>query len=132
MRSQAYWLNGRGVGARWDGTYNYAGQGSSYMGSCDGPKRSGTAEQIQGADRANLQRFINAQMAAYEKANGWIFWTWKTEAAPEWDYRALANAGIIKVPAGPAGERLPFPDPHRCTRKDTLADWSFLDPGICG
>lgn len=104
MSLQAYWLNGRGVGARWDGTYNYEGQGSSYIGSCDGPKRSGTADQIQGADRTNLQRFINAQMAGYEKANGWIFWTWKTEAAPEWDYRALANAGIVRVPAGSAGE----------------------------
>lgn len=98
---QAYWLNGRGVGARWDGTFNYEGQGSYHIGSCDGARRRGSMDQIQGQDRANLRDFINAQMVAYDKADGWIFWTWKTESAPEWDYRALANAGVIPVPPNP-------------------------------
>ncbi|KAK7931033.1 glycoside hydrolase family 5 protein [Apiospora marii] len=101
MTDCAYWLNGRGVGARWDGTFNYEGQGSYYIGSCDGARRRGSIDQIQGQDRANLRDFINAQMVAYEKADGWIFWTWKTESAPEWDYRALANAGVIPVPPNP-------------------------------
>jgi glucan 1,3-beta-glucosidase len=34
-------------------------------------------------------------MVAFEKADGWIFWTWKTESAPEWDFQALAGAGVI-------------------------------------
>ncbi|KAK8085804.1 glycoside hydrolase family 5 protein [Apiospora hydei] len=101
MTDCAYWLNGRGIGARWDGTFNYQGQGSSYIGACDGAKRRGSIDQIQGQDRANLRDFINAQMVAYDKADGWIFWTWKTESAPEWDYRALANAGVIPVPPNP-------------------------------
>ena len=99
----AKWLNGRGVGARYDGTYNYNGQTSQYIGSCDG-KRTGGVAQLSAADRANTKRFINAQMAAFEKADGWFFWTWKTEGASEWDFRELANAGIIPQPLSSRGK----------------------------
>jgi len=75
------WLNGRGIGARYDGTYNKGGQGSSYIGSCDG-KYTGSVQGLSDADRSNIKRFIEAQFVAYEKADGWIFWTWKTESAP--------------------------------------------------
>lgn len=77
----AKWLNGRGVGARYDGTYNNNGQGSSYIGSCDG-KYTGTVAGLGLADHNNIQSFIQAQMTAFEKAAGWIFWTWHTESAP--------------------------------------------------
>ncbi|KAK7752601.1 hypothetical protein SLS62_005370 [Diatrype stigma] len=97
MTDCAKWLNGRGVGARYDGTFNFNGQTSQYIGSCEG-KSSGTVEQLTEADRANIQRYISAQMTAYEKAAGWIFWAWKTEAAPEWDFQKLANAGLIPQP----------------------------------
>ncbi|KAF2720914.1 glycoside hydrolase family 5 protein [Polychaeton citri CBS 116435] len=93
----AKWLNGRGVGARYDGTYNWNGQGSSYIGSCDG-KFSGRVEDLSDTDKSNIGKFINAQMVAFEKADGWIFWTWKNEGAPEWHFRDLANAGIIPQP----------------------------------
>lgn len=69
----AKWLNGRGVGARYDGTYNYEGKTSYYIGSCDG-KFSGTVSGLGDADRNNIGTFINAQIAAFEKADGWIFW----------------------------------------------------------
>jgi glucan 1,3-beta-glucosidase len=75
------WLNGRGIGARYDGTYNKGGQGSSYIGSCDG-KYTGSVQGLSDADHSNIKRFIEAQFVAYEKADGWIFWTWKTESAP--------------------------------------------------
>ncbi|KAI0377370.1 putative Exo-beta-1,3-glucanase [Hypomontagnella monticulosa] len=93
----ARWLNGRGVGARYDGTFNYNGKSSSYIGSCDG-KSPGSADRLSETERDNIARFINAQMVAYEKAAGWIFWTWKTESAPEWSFRDLANTGIIPQP----------------------------------
>ncbi|RYP87668.1 hypothetical protein DL770_004747 [Monosporascus sp. CRB-9-2] len=99
MTDCAKWLNGRGVGARYDGTFNFNGQTSQYIGPCDG-KYSGAVDQLSEADRANIRRFIHAQMVAYEKADGWIFWTWKTEGAPEWDFRMLTNAGLVPQPLG--------------------------------
>jgi len=93
----AKWLNGRGIGARYDGTYNKGGQGSSYIGSCDG-KYTGSVQGLSDADRSNIKRFIEAQFVAYEKADGWIFWTWKTESAPEWDFQDLVRNGMIPQP----------------------------------
>jgi glucan 1,3-beta-glucosidase len=71
------WLSGRGVGARYDGTYNYNGQSSFYIGSCDG-KYSGTVAGLDPTYRNNMAKFIEAQLDGYEKAAGWIFWTWRT------------------------------------------------------
>lgn len=77
MTDCSKWLNGRGVGARYDGTYNYNGQSSSYIGSCDG-KYTGTVAGLDATYRDNIGKFIEAQLDGYEKAAGWIFWTWKT------------------------------------------------------
>ncbi|KAI1335594.1 glucan 1,3-beta-glucosidase precursor [Xylariaceae sp. FL0016] len=96
MTDCAYWLNGRDIGARYDGTFNYNGQSSSYIGSCDG-KSPSTVDALSTDDRNNIAAFINAQMVAYEKAAGWIFWTWKTERAADWNFQALANAGVINL-----------------------------------
>jgi glucan 1,3-beta-glucosidase len=93
----AKYLNGRGVGARYDGTFNYNGQGSYYIGNCDG-KSVGTVAGLSDADKSNIKNFINAQIAAYEKADGWIFWTWKNEGAPEWHFRDLTRAGLVPQP----------------------------------
>ncbi|KAI1388124.1 glucan 1,3-beta-glucosidase precursor [Hypoxylon trugodes] len=97
MTDCAQWLNGRGVGARYDGSFNYNGKSSSYIGSCSG-KTSGTVAQFTETERSDITRFINAQMVAYEKAAGWIFWAWKTETAPEWSFKDLANGRIIPQP----------------------------------
>lgn len=95
----AKWLNGRGVGARYDGTY----QGSSYVGSCDG-KYVGTVDGLGEADRNNIRSYIQAQMVGFEKAAGWIFWTWRTESSPEWDFKALVEGGIIAQPLDAFGK----------------------------
>ncbi|CAJ2509581.1 Uu.00g146070.m01.CDS01 [Anthostomella pinea] len=94
MTDCATWLNGRGVGARYDGTFNYNGASSSYIGSCAGKSNVAVAALAQ-SERDNIANFLKAQMVAYEKADGWIFWTWKTESAPEWDFQELSNAGVI-------------------------------------
>lgn len=86
----AKWLNGYGKGARYDGTF----EGSSKVGSCDG-KYTGTVENLSDDDKKNLKSFIAAQVAAYESHTGWIFWTWKTESAPEWHMQDLLKAGIF-------------------------------------
>jgi glucan 1,3-beta-glucosidase len=97
MTDCAKYLNGRGVGARYDGTYNYEGTGSSYIGSCD-KKTSGMVAGLGLADHNNIKSFIEAQIVAFEKADGWIFWTWKNEAAPEWHFKNLTAAGMVPQP----------------------------------
>ncbi|KAF2852547.1 glycoside hydrolase family 5 protein [Plenodomus tracheiphilus IPT5] len=89
----AKWLNGKNKGARYDGTLN----GASKTGDCTG-KSTGTVAGLSEADKTNVGRFIEAQLDAYEKATGWIFWTWKTEGAPEWDMQALLAEGIFPQP----------------------------------
>lgn len=89
----AKWLNGLGKGARYDGTLS----GSSRVGSCD-RKYTGTVAGLSNEEKANTQRFIEAQLDAFEKAAGWIFWTWKTEGAPEWDMQDLLANGLFPQP----------------------------------
>lgn len=89
----AKWLNGLGKGARYDGTL----AGSSYVGSCDG-KYAGSVAGLSSADKYNIGRFIEAQLDAFEKASGWIFWTWKTESAPEWHMKDLLANGLFPQP----------------------------------
>lgn len=76
MTDCAQWLNGRGVGARYDGTYNYNGGSSSYIGSCAGLD-VGTVDALPEQTKTNLRMFTEAQMDAFEKAAGWIWWCWK-------------------------------------------------------
>lgn len=64
-------------------------------------------------------------MDGYEKAAGWIFWTWKTEGAPEWDMQALLANGVF-----------PSPVTHRnreSIREDNQYDSADTtsDPGQC-
>ncbi|KAF2465307.1 glycoside hydrolase [Lindgomyces ingoldianus] len=89
----AKWLNGKNKGARYDGTF----EGSSKVGDCTG-KSTGTAAALSGDDKYNIGRFIEAQLDAFEKATGWIFWTWKTEGAPEWDMQDLLANGLFPQP----------------------------------
>ncbi|OTA99742.1 glycoside hydrolase family 5 protein [Hypoxylon sp. CI-4A] len=131
----AKWLNGRNVGARYDGTFNYEGKTSSYIGSCAG-KSPGTVAELSETDRSDITRFIHAQMVAYERAQGWIFWTWKTESsAVEWSFRDLANAGIIPQPLTSLETNLQVPmypylpltldfhkKQYRCTYHNVLYD----------
>lgn len=103
MTDCAQWLNGRGIGARYDGTYEDNGVGSSYIGSCDG-KYSGTVAGLSEADHNNIATFIEAQIVAFEMAAGWIFWTWVNEAAPEWHLKNLTAAGMVPQPFSSAGK----------------------------
>ncbi|KAF1809080.1 glycoside hydrolase [Eremomyces bilateralis CBS 781.70] len=93
MTDCAKWLNGLGRGARYDGTL----EGGSSYGSCDG-KYVGSVASLSEADRSNIRRYIEAQLDAFEKASGWIFWTWKTEGAPEWDMQDLLAGGLFPQP----------------------------------
>ncbi|KAF5368395.1 hypothetical protein D9758_002194 [Tetrapyrgos nigripes] len=89
----AKYLNGRGIGARYDGTY----PGSSFIGSCDG--LTGSASTFSEDYKTFLRKFWEAQAITYEQGDGWLQWTWKAENADEWSYQAgLANGWIPQNP----------------------------------
>lgn len=90
----AKWLNGLGKGARYDGTLPPS---STSYGSCQN-KYEGTVDGMLPVDKTNLQYFVEAQLDAYESHTGWIFWSWKTESAPEWHFQNLTRAGLIPQP----------------------------------
>ena len=55
---------------------------------------------------------IEAQLDAYEEGAGWVFWTWKTEGAPEWDMKDLLEQRVFPMP-GDEGDRV---WPGQCSR----------------
>jgi len=89
----AKYLNGRGNGARFDGSF----AGSTRVGSCTG--FTGKASTFSASYKTFLRQFWEAQVISYEKGQGWIQWTWKAENADEWSYQAgLANGWIPQDP----------------------------------
>ncbi|PWN34494.1 putative EXG1-exo-beta-1,3-glucanase, major isoform [Meira miltonrushii] len=85
----AKYLNGRGIGARYDGTY----PGSSKIGSCNGKTGKGT--NFSSSYKSFLKQMFDTQRKAYERGTGWIMWTWKTEEAADWDYQRGLQYGWI-------------------------------------
>lgn len=87
----AVWLNGVGRGARWLGDYdNSANYGlcSLYM----------DPEKWTSEHRTNVGKYIEAQLDAFERTGGWIFWNWKCEDAIDWDMSRLIKEGVFPQP----------------------------------
>ncbi|KAE9390719.1 glycoside hydrolase [Gymnopus androsaceus JB14] len=99
MTDCAKYLNGRGIGARYDGTYS----GSSYVGSCTG--KTGSAASFSSDYKVFLRQSWEAQVSTYEKVAGWIMWTWKAENADDWSYQAGLAGGWI--PQDPTERKYP-------------------------
>ncbi|KAJ3744418.1 glycoside hydrolase family 5 protein [Lentinula detonsa] len=97
----ALWLNGRGVGARWDNSYN----GGPANGSCNG--WTGNYTSFSNDYKTFLRQYWEAQVDIGESAQGWVYWAWKTESADEWSYQKGLEGGWI--PADPT-ERM-YSDP---------------------
>ncbi|EIW86986.1 glycoside hydrolase family 5 protein [Coniophora puteana RWD-64-598 SS2] len=96
----AKYLNGRGVGSRYDGSY----AGSPGVGSCNGLTGSGST--FSSSYKTFLRQFWEAQVISYEKGGqGWIQWTWKAEDADEWTYQAGLKYGWI--PSNPTAYKYP-------------------------
>lgn len=91
MTDCAKYLNGRGIGARYDGSFS----GSSRVGSCTG--LSGSANSFSSSYKTFLRQFWEAQTSSYEAGQGWIQWTWKTESGTgeEWSYQKGLQFGWI-------------------------------------
>eukprot|EP00301_Raphidiophrys_heterophryoidea_P018979 c3969_g1_i1.p1 GENE.c3969_g1_i1~~c3969_g1_i1.p1 ORF type:complete len:470 (+),score=107.10 c3969_g1_i1:41-1411(+) len=47
-----------------------------------------------------LNQFLRAQMDAFELADGWFFWTFRTENSPEWDFLLGLEMGWIPPNVG--------------------------------
>lgn len=95
----AIWLNGVGIGSRYDGSYykttNFT---TDYepVGECRSqlPIANWTQDY-----KEHVRQFIEAQLATYDaKTDGWIFWNWKTESAAEWDYLKLKESNLFPSP----------------------------------
>ena len=94
----AKYLNSRGSGARYDGTHSSESVPElAKPGGCVG-KTTGSAATLSDDYKKDMRRYIEAQLDAYEMGHGWVWWTWKTEGAPEWDMRELVTAGVFPVP----------------------------------
>jgi aryl-phospho-beta-D-glucosidase BglC (GH1 family) len=89
MTDCAKYLNGRGTGSRYDGTW----PGSTRVGTCVGI--TGKAATFSAEYKTFLRKTWEAQVITYEKASGWMQWTWKTEVADEWAYQAGLTYGWI-------------------------------------
>lgn len=90
----AKYLNGLGIGTRWEGTHK---DSNGVLGSCRGLS-TGSVSQYSDQQRQESRRFIEAQLDSYEQGAGWIFWTWKTEGAPDWDMHDLIANGVFPQP----------------------------------
>ncbi|KAK6202527.1 putative glucan 1,3-beta-glucosidase I/II precursor [Scheffersomyces amazonensis] len=86
----APWLNGVGRGARYDGTYE-----SPYIGDCTPFLQISTWPSWY---NVAVRQYVEAQLDAFEQTGGWVFWNWKTESAPEWDFSALWTNGLFPSP----------------------------------
>ncbi|KAL2871093.1 glucan 1,3-beta-glucosidase [Aspergillus lucknowensis] len=89
----AKYLNGKGVGVRYDGTLS----SSAPVGACTS-KSEGSVASLTPEEISNTRRFIEAQLDAFELRTGWVFWTWKTEGAPGWDMQDLLASGVFPQP----------------------------------
>ncbi|KAG6875565.1 hypothetical protein C0993_008530, partial [Termitomyces sp. T159_Od127] len=106
-------LNGRHRGSRYDGTYD----GIVSTRSCEG--LTGDAQQFSRSYKKFLGEYWEAQASTYERASvGWIQWTWKTESADEWSYKAgLENKWIKTIPATRSEGEQTYPDVEFCNRR---------------
>ncbi|GAA6061970.1 hypothetical protein JCM10212_005214 [Sporobolomyces blumeae] len=86
----AQFLNGRGIGARYDGTY----PGSTAVGSCKG--KTGKGSTFSNEYKTTLAKSWAVQTQVWEKnTSGWVSWCWKNENADDWSYKAGVQYGWI-------------------------------------
>ncbi|WVR04560.1 hypothetical protein IAU60_001567 [Kwoniella sp. DSM 27419] len=92
----AFWLNGRGRGARYDNTLNTS-QPLEYPGDC--AVKTGADPGKFSAEYVDyLARSFETQTWVYEQASGWVAWTWKTEQAADWSLQTGITYGWVPSP----------------------------------
>ncbi|KAI0950938.1 hypothetical protein AcW1_008108 [Taiwanofungus camphoratus] len=68
----AKWLNGRNVGARWDGSWQ---PNQQVFGTCNG--FTGNMSTFSDDYKTFLRQYWEAQVQVGESIQGWVYWTWK-------------------------------------------------------
>ncbi|KAH9942759.1 glycoside hydrolase [Amylocystis lapponica] len=86
----AQWLNGRGVGARWDGTWQ---PNQQVFGSCAG--FTGSMSNFSTSYKTFLRQYWESQVQIGESIQGWVYWAWKAENADDWSYQKGLEGGWI-------------------------------------
>ncbi|KAH9812996.1 family 5 glycoside hydrolase [Melampsora americana] len=82
-------INHQPTGSRYDGTFF----GFQSIGSCIG--KSGNQNSFSNQYKISLGKFFEVQTSVYEKASGWIMWTFKAENADDVSYDAGVKGGWI-------------------------------------
>lgn len=89
MTDCARYLNGYGLGARYDGTF----VNSTKVGNCGWQN---DIRQWTQSYKISTRKYIEAQISTFEaRTQGWFWWNFKTERAAEWDAFDLIDAGIF-------------------------------------
>ena len=70
----AKWLNGRGVGARWEGKWG-TDSDQQVFGTCKG--YTGDSSTFSEEYKDQMRKYFEVQIEVGERVQGWIFWTWK-------------------------------------------------------
>ncbi|KAH0551360.1 hypothetical protein GP486_007425 [Trichoglossum hirsutum] len=98
------YLNNVNVGARWDGTLNTGDPNTQVLapacpkgggGTCKCSDANADPSKYSSDYKQWLRMFAEAQMASFERAWGWFYWTWDTEAATQWSWKKGMAAGIL-------------------------------------
>ena len=90
------YLNDVASGNRWEGTLHSTDRGVSVLSPACPTKSSGCSCGNANADPSGysdgykqwLLMNAQAQMSSFDKGWGWFYWTWVTESATQWDYKA--------------------------------------------
>ena len=90
------YLNNVGAGTRWEGTLKSTDRSVSVLTpSCPAKSSACSCSQANadpGSYSGDYKQWLlmnaQAQMTSFEKAWGWFYWTWVTEGATQWDYKA--------------------------------------------
>ncbi|KAL4252280.1 glycosyl hydrolase 5 (cellulase A) family protein [Abortiporus biennis] len=96
----ALWLNGRGIGARWDGTWQ---PNQQVFGNCTG--LTGNMSEFSNDYKTFLRKYWEVQADIGEAIQGWVYWAWKVENADDWSYQRGLQGGWI--PQGPTSRMYP-------------------------
>ncbi|KAK0189581.1 exo-beta-1,3-glucanase [Armillaria mellea] len=86
LNGKLIYVTGRGVGARYDGTY----PSSTRVGDCG--CKTGSMTSFSEEYKVFLRKYWEAQVITYKN---WIHWTWKAESADDWSYQAGLVGGWI-------------------------------------
>lgn len=96
-------LNNVGAGSRWAGNLNTdTGAGAVQVNTptcasppCSCAMANASPNQYSASYKQFLKMYAEAQMHSFEQAQGWFYWTWKTESATQWSWMLGMQAGIL-------------------------------------